>query len=691
MCGRYTLTTPGGRALAERFAVGGEDVFEPTTLERFNVCPTEPVAIVAAEREERVAHTVRWGLVPPWAHELGKGFQPINARSETAADKAPFAADGTAGARCLVLADGWYEWLKAEKKGGDAAAVPLHGRRRRAVRVRRPLVTAPDRRRVSAILTSAANSVCAPVHDRMPSCSRGPTSRGGVAGARGRRRRCSSSRSPPSARVGRARQPGRQQGGRRRQRAAHGAAARRARSAQPGHLRARCSDRVRAVRRRTLALVVGRPAGCRARRLAGRRASAAARPRARARARHGDRVRRPRLDRLRRLRARAHRSAIVALACILFEGGLSSGFDEIRPVLRTSIALATLGTLVTAGLTAIAAGAAARPRAARGAAARLDRGRHRRRGRVRGPARIDAAAAARAHARGRVRHQRPDRDPARDRLHRGAPATRASGSPTRCCWRSCELSIGFVVGLAVAGLAVLFLRRVHAAVRRPVPGRLGRDRGARLRRAPSRSTARASSPCTSPGSCSGTRLDAGAAHDRHLPRRARVGRPARAVPHRSACSSSRPSSIEIIPRGHRDRDRHRGRRAAAGGAARRWARLHAARAADARLGGPARRDTDRVRHVRGHRGHPQDGLTIFNVAFFVVLLSTVLQGTTIEPVARLLGVTSDEAAIPAPLVEPVLLNRLGAEVDPVPGARGRRGRRPPGARARACRARRCST
>ncbi len=55
------------------------------------------------------------------------------------------------------------------------------------------------------------------------------------------------------------------------------------------------------------------------------------------------------------------------------------------------------------------------------------------------------------------------------------------------------------------------------------------------------------------------------------------------------------------------------------------------------------------------------GHTIFNVAFFVVLLSTVVQGLTIEPVARWLGVTSDEAAIPEPLVEPVLLNRLGAE------------------------------
>ena len=59
---------------------------------------------------------------------------------------------------------------------------------------------------------------------------------------------------------------------------------------------------------------------------------------------------------------------------------------------------------------------------------------------------------------------------------------------------------------------------------------------------------------------------------------------------------------------------------------------------------------------------PDEGMLFFNVAFFVVLLSTVIQGTTIEPVARLLGVTSSEAAIPAPLVEPVLLSRLGAEV-----------------------------
>jgi putative SOS response-associated peptidase YedK len=177
MCGRYTLTTPGGRALTGRFAV--DDAFEPATLERFNVCPTEPIAIVSAdENGGRLAQTVRWGLVPPWARELGKGFQPINARAETAADKPPFAELMARPERhCLVLADGWYEWLKSEKKGGERlpfrytvdggepfAFAGLWGRRR----VGGELVLS------ACILTCAANAVCAPVHDRMPCVLAGP-------------------------------------------------------------------------------------------------------------------------------------------------------------------------------------------------------------------------------------------------------------------------------------------------------------------------------------------------------------------------------------------------------------------------------------------------------------------------------------------------------------------------------------
>jgi putative SOS response-associated peptidase YedK len=178
VCGRYTLTTPGGRALSERFALADPDGIDPATLERFNVCPTEPVAVGIVEDEQRVARTMRWGLVPRYARELGKGFQPINARSETAATKSPFAElFERPDRRCLVFADGWYEWLKAEKKGGPR--IPF----RYTVDDGGPFAFAGlwGRSRIGGelvhsvcILTCAANAVCAPVHDRMPVVLAGP-------------------------------------------------------------------------------------------------------------------------------------------------------------------------------------------------------------------------------------------------------------------------------------------------------------------------------------------------------------------------------------------------------------------------------------------------------------------------------------------------------------------------------------
>jgi putative SOS response-associated peptidase YedK len=175
MCGRYTLTTRIGQDIADRFDVRDAAALEPATLGRFNVCPTEQVAVVTAEREAR---GLRWGLVPPWARELGKGLQPINVRAETAATKQPFAkllADP--GHRCLVLADGWYEWLKPERKGG--ARVPF----RYTVDGGAPFAFPGlwDDRRVGgerigsvALLTTRANPVAAPVHDRMPVILAGP-------------------------------------------------------------------------------------------------------------------------------------------------------------------------------------------------------------------------------------------------------------------------------------------------------------------------------------------------------------------------------------------------------------------------------------------------------------------------------------------------------------------------------------
>jgi putative SOS response-associated peptidase YedK len=179
VCGRYTLTPVGWRPVARRFALEDSDAPEPSTLGRYNVCPTEAIAIVAGDGEgARVVQTVRWGLVPPWERELGKGFQPINARAETAGDKPPFAKlFARPERRCLVLADGWYEWLRPEDPKGQRvpfrytvdggepfAFAGLWGRRRLGDQLVRSAL----------ILTCEANAVCAPVHDRMPCVLAGP-------------------------------------------------------------------------------------------------------------------------------------------------------------------------------------------------------------------------------------------------------------------------------------------------------------------------------------------------------------------------------------------------------------------------------------------------------------------------------------------------------------------------------------
>jgi putative SOS response-associated peptidase YedK len=176
MCGRYTLTPSPGFGIPERFGVGTDPPSE--TLERFNVCPTEQIAIVSEKEGERRVMSVRWGLVPSWAKALGKGREPINARSETVATKKPFSElFARPERRCLVLADGWYEWLRSENPkqpripfrytvdDGDLFAFAgLFG----YAKIGEEWVTS------ATILTTTANEICAPVHDRMPVVLAGP-------------------------------------------------------------------------------------------------------------------------------------------------------------------------------------------------------------------------------------------------------------------------------------------------------------------------------------------------------------------------------------------------------------------------------------------------------------------------------------------------------------------------------------
>ena len=111
MCGRFTLKTPV-ETLAEVFELPTVPELPP----RFNIAPSEAVAAVrVADKEaERELALLRWGLVPPWAEEPKVGSRMINARSETVATNGAFRS-AFRRRRCLVLADGFYEWQRRER------------------------------------------------------------------------------------------------------------------------------------------------------------------------------------------------------------------------------------------------------------------------------------------------------------------------------------------------------------------------------------------------------------------------------------------------------------------------------------------------------------------------------------------------------------------------------------------------
>ena len=110
MCGRFTLTHPN-EALARMFgAVPGNDL---PVGPRFNVCPTQTVAVVTAEGGTRRLRAMRWGFLPAWYKAPSDGPLIINARADTVAAKPAF-RDAIRTRRCLVPASGFYEWQTVE-------------------------------------------------------------------------------------------------------------------------------------------------------------------------------------------------------------------------------------------------------------------------------------------------------------------------------------------------------------------------------------------------------------------------------------------------------------------------------------------------------------------------------------------------------------------------------------------------
>ena len=171
MCGRFTLTLDADeiRTALRLGQIPAE--WQP----RRNIAPTEPVAVVI-DAVQRDVLWMRWGLIPSWAKDMSIGSRMFNARAETLAEKPSFRA-ALRQRRCLILADGFYEWQKPAS--GKGKSQPFHFR----LQGDEPFMFAglweswrqPDGEALLSctLITCAANETVAPIHERMPVILRG--------------------------------------------------------------------------------------------------------------------------------------------------------------------------------------------------------------------------------------------------------------------------------------------------------------------------------------------------------------------------------------------------------------------------------------------------------------------------------------------------------------------------------------
>ena len=166
MCGRFTLRT-NAAALVEHF--GGELPFDVPL--RYNIAPTQPVATVRISPDDgcRRWQMVRWGLIPSWAKEESIGNRMINARAETLTEKPSFRSAWRR-RRCLIPADGYYEWQKTGKSKQpfyirlrDDSPFAMAGLWESWMN---PATGAPVES--CTVITTDANELTRPIHDRMP-------------------------------------------------------------------------------------------------------------------------------------------------------------------------------------------------------------------------------------------------------------------------------------------------------------------------------------------------------------------------------------------------------------------------------------------------------------------------------------------------------------------------------------------
>lgn len=166
MCGRF-VQAEDARYYAEHFRV---DVVKVGDLSpSWNVAPTDPVYAVAEHHDERLLGTFSWGLIPWWAKERNIAARNINARVETVAERPAF-RDSFRERRCLIPADGFYEW-QSRKRGKLPHYIHAASRKPLALAGLWATWREPDtgeRVHTCTILTGEPDDVVRPLHDRMP-------------------------------------------------------------------------------------------------------------------------------------------------------------------------------------------------------------------------------------------------------------------------------------------------------------------------------------------------------------------------------------------------------------------------------------------------------------------------------------------------------------------------------------------
>lgn len=164
MCGRYALhSSPEVIALAF-----GLSEVPATIVPRFNIAPTTEVLIVRTRPDgARVPAVVRWGLVPRWAKDPKRATTLSNARGETVAEKPSF-RDAYRRRRCLVPANGFFEWQRVESRKQPYYVHPAQGELFAFAGLWERWEGAGEPLETCAIVTTAANAPMQAIHDRMP-------------------------------------------------------------------------------------------------------------------------------------------------------------------------------------------------------------------------------------------------------------------------------------------------------------------------------------------------------------------------------------------------------------------------------------------------------------------------------------------------------------------------------------------